>query len=1236
MNYSDFRNQYAVSKTLRFELKPINETADHMAKILEEDEHRAESYKKVKKLIDEYHKQFIEKILGKMVLPMDLLEKYAAYYRKNKREESEVAEFRLIQKKLRKHIVDCFSKDEIFKILDKKELIRDEMPAFLKDEADKKLVEEFKGFTTYFVGFNKNRANIYSKDEKHTAIAYRLINENLPKFLDNAVAFEKIMEVQELKEKIQSITKNFTKELSVKNIEDMFMLNYFNQTLSQSQISLYNAIIGGRTLKDEKIQGINEYVNLYNQNNKGSKIPKLKVLFKQILSEHESLSFVLDAYQNDNEVLNDIKGLYEVLSENVLGEGKLKMILESLREYDLEGVFVRNDMQLANISQKMFGSWNAIEDVVTEQLKIQNPQKKREDNDRYNQRIKKAYTKRDSFNIRELDFCIEAGMEAEKRKRIEDYFRDLDAVNEEEIQRENLFARIELAYSELKSLLNNPYPQESNLINDKESVSKIKNFLDSLKDLQKFIKPLLGKGDEADKDTRFSGDFQPLWTELDALTPLYNKVRNYLTRKPYSQEKFKLNFENSTLMSGWDQNKERKNTTVILQKDGLYYLGIMNKQNNKIFDASKLPSDGECYRKMVYKLLPGPNKMLPKVFFSKSRIGEFKPSKKIIEIKESGSSKGETFKLEDWHALIDFYKESIAKHPDWKEFGFEFSDTKTYENINRFFDEIEQQGYKISFQDVSVSYIDRLVKEGKLYLFQIYNKDFSTYSKGTPNMHTLYWRMLFDEQNLKNVVYKLSGDAEVFYRKKSITYSSPTHPAKVAIKNKNKLNKKKKSTFDYDLVKDKRYTVDKFMFHVPIVMNFKSKGNENINLLVRQYLKSASNTHIIGIDRGERHLLYLVVIDSKGRIVEQFSLNTLENKIDGTNCITDYHDLLDTREKERKEARQSWQTIEKIKNLKEGYLSQVVHRIACMMVKYNAIVVLEDLNMGFMRGRQKVEKQIYQKFEKMLIDKLNYLVDKKANPSDIGGLLNAYQLTSKFESFQKLGKQSGFLFYVPAWNTSKIDPVTGFVNLFDTRYKSIESTKVFFSKFDSIRYDTEKDWFEFAFDYDNFTDKASGMRTKWKLYADNQIRIRTKRNAEKYNQWDSVEIKPAEAFKQLFQRYGIDICGNLKVSIAMQTQVDFFQELLKTFQLTLQLRNSVTGTDTDYLLSPVCDKNGHFFDSRKCGKGLPENADANGAYNIARKGLLLLNQLRDVSQNLQKPEYDLSNKTWLQFAQNVK
>ena len=53
------------------------------------------------------------------------------------------------------------------------------------------------------------------------------------------------------------------------------------------------------------------------------------------------------------------------------------------------------------------------------------------------------------------------------------------------------------------------------------------------------------------------------------------------------------------------------------------------------------------------------------------------------------------------------------------------------------------------------------------------------------------------------------------------------------------------------------------------------------------------------------------------------------------------------------------------------------------MVKYRAITALEDLNFG-LAWQTKVEKQVYQKFERMLIDKLNYLVDKKAVPESFG------------------------------------------------------------------------------------------------------------------------------------------------------------------------------------------------------------------------------------------------------------
>lgn len=63
--YNQFTNKYGVSKTLRFELIPQGETLKNMEAngILSEDEHRAESYLKVKKMIDEYHKFFIDDVL---------------------------------------------------------------------------------------------------------------------------------------------------------------------------------------------------------------------------------------------------------------------------------------------------------------------------------------------------------------------------------------------------------------------------------------------------------------------------------------------------------------------------------------------------------------------------------------------------------------------------------------------------------------------------------------------------------------------------------------------------------------------------------------------------------------------------------------------------------------------------------------------------------------------------------------------------------------------------------------------------------------------------------------------------------------------------------------------------------------------------------------------------------------------------------------------------------------------
>ena len=442
-------------------------------------------------------------------------------------------------------------------------------------------------------------------------------------------------------------------------------------------------------------------------------------------------------------------------------------------------------------------------------------------------------------------------------------------------------------------------------------------------------------------------------------------MRNYLTQKPYSVEKFKLNFKNTTLAGGWDENKETDNTCVILLKDEKYFLAVMDKVHNKVFEKYKYNDTENIYQKMNYKLLPGANKMLPKVFFSQKGLKNFRPPQEILDLyKNEEHKKGNTFNLESCHKLINFFKDSIQKHEDWKKFNFDFEDTKNCDDLSGFYREVEQQGYKITFENIAEDYINKMVEEEKLYLFEIYSKDFSTKKnerKGTDNLHTIFWKALFEEENLKNVVYKLNGQAELFFRKASIKYSEKKR--KEGHHYEDLRNK-----FNYPILKDKRYSEDKILFHCPITCNFKAQGNNYLNQKVNEFLKDKKDVNIIGIDRGERNLLYYSVINQDGDILEQGSWNIIKNEYEKEGeKITkeiDYHAKLDIKEKERAGARENWETIENIKELKAGYLSQVVHQLSELIVKHNAIVVLEDLNFGFKRGRFKVEKQIYQNLKK--------------------------------------------------------------------------------------------------------------------------------------------------------------------------------------------------------------------------------------------------------------------------------
>ncbi|MBR5978835.1 MAG: type V CRISPR-associated protein Cas12a/Cpf1, partial [Verrucomicrobia bacterium] len=626
-------------------------------------------------------------------------------------------------------------------------------------------------------------------------------------------------------------------------------------------------------------------------------------LYKQVLSDRGTISYIPPAFTSDTELLTAIRTFWNGSRKEEIPAASaiVKQITElfaHIQDYDPAGLFIAA-RSVTSLSHKVYGSWDVLREGLGSKFGDDNKSKSK------------------SYSLKELQ---EAGNAAQ------DY-----AVS--------LSEKIKSIASSLKLLLENAYKAAKVLIDNKgdtavfngkisakvkeSNITLIREFLDSVKDFQQWAKLLTGTGKESGKDESFYSQFSPLYDILDSITPLYNKVRNYLTKKPYSTDKIKLNFDNPTFLGGWAVKKEVEYSAQILRslRSGSkneydYYLLVMDKEHKagyKNEDLSVSPKK-EYYEKMVYNQVASPTKDIPtlmyvngkaikttgkkvsktfkgesidinprleaarkqywpkdiyRIFTTQSYKPDTEPDKKLVVCENDAPKEIQKAKYsrKDLETLIDYFQKLISDY--LTDLTFHFKPAKEYQTYQEFLDHTKQQGYQVEFKKVSKEKINALVKEGHIYLFQIYSKDFSPFSTGTPNMHTLYFKALFDKANLNDVTFKLSGGAEMFYREASIP-REVTHPKNRPIGTKNPLNPVKKKTFDYDLIKDKRYTEDQFMLHIPIALNFKAGKTQDFDQKVRDAIREHEKNYVIGIDRGERNLIYVCVINEKGSIVEQF------------------------------------------------------------------------------------------------------------------------------------------------------------------------------------------------------------------------------------------------------------------------------------------------------------------------------------------------------------------------------
>ncbi len=1472
--------------------------------IIDDDLKLSKSYKKVKQLMDCMHRNIIDDVLNKFNFTEEDLAKLNGNKVEMDVDDEQINEKDPFAKIRERVAIELDKKSKIMfdkKILnqsnnsedstdndrdqEKKEKKKSkcELEKWL-DIADEKYLElgksdkidkgkikddlvRMQGFFTYFNGFNENRKNVYSKDKISTAIPFRIIHDNFPVFKQNMENYAKIANDPNLTELKQSIDKIGANEI--------FQLNYFNQCLTQEGINRYNQEkLGIVAIQQgvEQSKGINQIINEYVQRKnkeikentpKGERPKKIKIatfdkLKKQILSINKTKSFQFEVFESTQEIIAGINKRYDFLtnaennSQRLMDE--LKYFLQNIDNYELTEVYL-NTKSVAILSKKLFNYGRYIELSLE---KWYDDKINKSGND------KRKFLEAKQFSIQLIQDSINYYLQDYEQNQvlkdsysmdenfIVSYFKN-PTITVDEKQENNtiqvekpLFEELETRKNNINYILNEEYKKD--LKEEKTpngDAEKVKYFLDALLEFGYILSPFAVKDKNLEKDEEFYNErkrLQELLFEAEILE-LYNQTRNYITRKTYTLDKFKLTFDTPTLLGGWDKNKETSNKTILLLKNNSYYLGILDKNNNAVFEDNNINIDKlkekiveeerqlkekeeeiktkkagtktydkleskiqslknqicslrktinllrnqtEAYNKVDYKYFKDCTTMIPKCSIQTNAVkSHFKNSSTNFTVKEntSLSKNGETFikelvitkeifdlnnmafdkktncfvekksddtrpkkfqkKYLDQSKDQEGYSDAIAKWIQYcKSFLESYESTATagydyatvfsdkYENISDFYKKLNQCIYKITTErTISSAYIEDLVQEGKLYLFKIHNKDFNPGSKGKKNLHTLYWEMLFDPKNLDDVVFKLNGGAELFYReasikeeKKIIHKAGDKVPKKFftlsdgtlepvpgeSIKKLNAYFQGKLQKYDLTeidlkyinnysiighkdckegIVKDERFTKDKIQFHCSITMNFKPK-NENINNKVLAFLHRNEDVHIIGLDRGERNLIYLTMINKEGKIVDgmQFSLNELEQQtcVNGTHITkkVDYQTLLHSKEVNRAEARKNWQTIENIKELKEGYLSLVVHQLAKLIIEKNAIVVMEDLNYGFKDSRAKVDKQIYQKFENMLVKKLQYLVlEKDENQKNSeGGVLKAYQLVKEeIPAYKNMGKQNGILFYVPADYTSKIDPVTGFINLLDTRYINRKNAIEFLGKFKTIYYDTTHHYFRFEFDYKDFNnlrvDASELSQTEWSICS--HALAKRSMSVQLNNKWIRQQINVNDQLIRLFKEKNIAYNnGNcLKKSIINIQDAAFFEELLKCLSALLSLRHTwkdENNMEHDTIVSSVELKKGSntFFSSEvEIQKGktehgkwksvLPVDADANGAYNIARKGLWLLKQL-DKTEEKEKAVAEFNglkepkeitfekgdkkkkkvsqwcpNKEWLQFVQKT-
>ena len=1173
--YSEFTNLFSVTKSIQFKLEPYGATRDTIksAGLLKADEKFREDVDKARPVIDAC-------IRDKVICPALSLQdesltddfrrfgeildtEYETKYEKD-RAVAEISQS--IADKIRKNVSKVLPKGLTVASLEQKPGFE-----FITQHAQET------GMDSAVIDNLGGKLAIVSKLMKSRIVA---INTLMPKRVtENFIRFHENKDLV-----LAAMESPVGEKVSGLIAPEMLSDETYPDYLTQSAIDGYNLAVLGTSDEDGYLQkGLNSYINEYNQSIRKKKdvrsLRKIRPLDKQILSISEP-KYTIYKLEEDSEII-DLFYQMETVRET-----SLYSVCEALGKAAPEEVLIAGD-KLHLLSYIIYKNHRKILNAIVEAEE----RKLLADLENVH---KKADHKKVMSQIDKLPDNLG------KKGRFYS-FDDLNTYMDEDIfslfisELSDRCRLLERAAGDCEGMLRTGAPVRGN----KAAKLIVKRYFEDCWTAVRESIRLLSSSAAENRNNSFYDIYDENYNDINRTYKQLAIVKAYLTRKTAdtveSNEAF-LGFANRFTNCWYSGGEMKKSNNALLMMDGAYYFLTLPSDGKKLVLEG---NDPDC-KVLAYSKAQPPHQFLPLCTFSKrttkKNIGtgdffmtnpeenEFMITEKVTEpvritrdayeayvSKEYSKEflnkalKSNDYTQEQKEQALHSHKESlrlvigtlidfVTHYEPWSNRTFNIKPAEDYDSLHDFYKDLEPGLVNREWLPADKAGILNAVKEGRLLMFRITNRDLEKYYRShdkadVKNEYTKMFLCIMDGSASGKGAVRLNSrpklryrtattDQMVVHRKGDILVgkrdvNGDRIPSDIYIEIRNCLNKTDGTTMDniskealsyinnkrvktriaaYDIIKDRRYRSDQFSILLSYTKNPESSdaGKNPGPILNRMTAEHAQGCNRIVLARGLEDALYMLIADPEGNVLEEQSLNVVDN--------IDYAKLLmDIEADIRSSKREEWEFGTKIENVRSGYFAKAISVIVRKAVEYKAIIVLEKVaerskDRGLILGNT-----AYKRFETLLQDRLSDLHFTDIPDGEPGSATNPYQLCAPATD-RGNGYRNGIVFFVPSWGAKKSDPETGFKYGFDIEGIQTKAAKNrWLSLFDEIVYDPSAHAFRVKFDYGKFKTYNYITNREWDLV----LSSRRGHFSKKTNSYVYIE-RPFDEIAEELRKAGID------------------------------------------------------------------------------------------------------------------